>query len=90
LLPEKYIVGCPKMVLILPAVMIFAFGLLLFDNTCTPLPLWSYQIATVASVDPEIIVLRALVPAAATAAVYGLIAAEIFELKLNLVVLTSG
>jgi hypothetical protein len=78
------------MVLILPAVMIFALGLLVFDNTCTPLPLWSYQIATVASVDPEIIVLRALVLAVATAAVYGLIAVEIFELKLNLVVLTSG
>ena len=52
------------MVFILPAVMIFAFGLLL--NTCTPLPLWSYQIATVASVVPEIIVLRALALAAAT------------------------
>jgi hypothetical protein len=70
--------------------MIFAFGLLLFDNTFTPFPLWSYQIATVASLDPEIIVLRALVPSAANAAVYGLIAADIFELKLNLLDVASG
>jgi hypothetical protein len=76
------------MVLILPAVMIFAFGLLL--NTCTPLPLWSYQIATVAFVDPVIMELRALLPAVATAASYVPIAADILELKLNLVVLTSG
>jgi hypothetical protein len=76
------------MVLIVPDVIILARALAF--KTFTPLPLWSYQIATVASVDPEIIVLRALVLAAATAAVYVPIAADILELKLNLVVLASG
>ena len=79
------------MVFILPAVMIFAPGLLPFDNTCTPLPLWSYQIATVAFVVPGVMIeLNAFALATAAAALYVLIAADILELKLNLVVLASG